>query len=82
MICDRFVPISRLIILELFPILHSKPFFSHFNASDINFCEIQKQNIGAYVIVAPGSAVIWLVTNTATLYSASRNKIKKLRMAI
>lgn len=50
-ICDIFVPATRLIILELFSILHSNPL-------DINLCEIKKQNIGAYVIVAPGSAVI------------------------
>lgn len=31
-----------------------------------------------YVIVAPGSAVIWLVTNTATLYSARENNAKKV----
>lgn len=37
-----------------------------------------KEREASYVIVAPGSAVIWLVTNTATLYSAIENNAKRV----
>lgn len=43
----------------------------------MTFFKKEREKI-SYVIVAPGSAVIWLVTNTATLYSAIENNAKRV----